>query len=64
MSMTADEVRSCQEFAKQLVGKTIKTAEVDGYGVWLTFDDGKEFHYNASDGGYSSFGIGDANTDD
>ena len=35
--------------------KTIKTAEIDGYGITLTFEDGGSFRYDASDGGYSSW---------
>lgn len=41
----------------KLIGKTIKTAEVNGYGIHIEFDDGSIFHYDATDGGYSSYGI-------
>ena len=41
---------------KELIGKTICDADVDGYGMVLTFDDGSVFNYCASEGGYSSYG--------
>lgn len=42
---------------KDLTGKTIKKIDIDGYGVKIRFTDGTEFVYNASDGGYSCWGI-------
>ena len=41
----------------KLIGKTIKTAKVNGYGIYIEFDDGTIFSYDASDGGYSSYDI-------
>ena len=41
----------------KLIGKTIKTAEVNGYGIYIEFDDGSTFQYDATDGGYSSYDI-------
>ena len=38
-----------------LMGKTIKHAEVNGFGIILVFNDGTQFEYSASDGGYSSW---------
>lgn len=40
---------------KELKGKTIVNAEVNGYCVCLVFDDGTMFIYEASDGGYSTY---------
>lgn len=40
---------------EKLIGKTIKEADIDGFGVYLTFEDGSAFEYNASDGGYSRY---------
>ena len=40
-----------------LIGRTIKKASVDGFEVYLKFDDGTEFTYEASDGGYSTYCI-------
>ena len=48
----------------RLIGKTIVQADVDGYGIELTFDDGSLFLYSASDGGYSTYGFEDEVTDD
>ena len=42
---------------KELIGKTIKSIDVDGFGVDIVFTDGTEFVYGASDGGYSSWDI-------
>ena len=42
---------------KQLIGKTISSAEIDGFGLNLKFTDGSELDYNATDGGYSTFEI-------
>lgn len=41
----------------KLIGKTIKTAEVNGYGIYIEFNDGSTFHYEASDRGYSSYNV-------
>ncbi len=45
------------EVQKQLIGKTISSAEIDGFGLNLKFTDGTELDYNATDGGYSTFDI-------
>lgn len=42
---------------KEITSKTIQTASIDGFGVYLTFTDGTELEFDASDGGYSSFTI-------
>lgn len=42
---------------KDLIGKTVKEAYIDGYGVCIIFTDGTELAYSASDGGYSSWDI-------
>ena len=42
---------------KDLIGKTIKSVEVDGYGIEMHFADGTVFVYYASDGGYSNWEI-------
>ena len=42
---------------EQLKGKTISSAEVDGFGLVLKFTDGSRLEYNATDGGYSTFDI-------
>lgn len=41
--------------SERLVGRKIVKADVDGYGIELTLDDGSVFIYNATDGGYSSY---------
>ena len=41
----------------RLVGRTIETAEVDGYGILINFRDGSVLSYAASDGGYSCFDL-------
>lgn len=41
----------------RLVGRTIETAEVDGYGIRIFFRDGSVFHYMATDGGYSDYDL-------
>lgn len=41
----------------ELLGKTISKIEIDGYGITLATEDGCLLEYNASDGGYSSYGI-------
>ena len=38
---------------KRLAGRTIVKADVSGYGITLVFDNGVQFEYHASDGGYS-----------
>ena len=40
-----------------LVGKKIVKADVSGFGATLWFDDGTYLNYDATDGGYSTFGI-------
>ena len=42
---------------KDLIGKTIESVEVDGYGIEMRFTDGTVFVYGASDGGYSNWDI-------
>jgi len=46
-----------EETEKQLIGRTIVKADVDGFGIRLVLDDGSRFEYDASDGGYSSWEI-------
>lgn len=46
-----------EKIQEQLIGKTISSAEVDGFGLNLKFTDGTELNYNATDGGYSTFDI-------
>lgn len=43
--------------SERLIGKTIVKADVDGFGMELILDDGSIFVYNASDGGYSTYGF-------
>lgn len=43
------------EINKKLEGKTIKTADIDGYEIEIIFTDGSVFHYDATDGGYSDW---------
>ena len=38
-----------------LIGKTIESADINGFGIELRFTDGSVFDYSASDGGYSSW---------
>ena len=40
-----------------LAGKTIRKAAVSGGGVVLEFEDGTNLNYEASDGGYSCWGL-------
>ena len=40
-----------------LVGKTVKSADVNGHGVRIKFADGTVFDYDATDGGYSCWSI-------
>ena len=46
-----------------LVGKTIRKAAVSGDGVVLEFEDGTNLNYEATDGGYSCWGLYTANGD-
>ena len=46
-----------QKTNEALIGKTIKSAEVNGHSVIITFEDGTEFYYDASDGGYSCWSV-------
>lgn len=46
-----------EKVSAALAGKKIVKATVDGHGLVLWFDDGTYLNYNASDGGYSTFGI-------
>ena len=46
-----------------LTGKTIKEAEVDGFGIRMVFTDGAVFEYDASDGGYSQYELTEATAD-
>ena len=47
---------------KELAGKEIFTAEVNGFSVVLNFVDGSRFEYEASDGGYSHWDLIPAGT--
>ena len=42
---------------EDLIGKTIKSVEIYGYGIEMRFTDGTIFEYCASDGGYSNWDI-------
>ena len=42
---------------KDLIGKTVKQADISGYGVEIVFTDGTMFSYYPSDGGYSTWDI-------
>lgn len=42
---------------KDLIGKTVESVDVDGFGVCIVFTDGTEFVYSSSDGGYSSWDV-------
>ena len=42
---------------KDLIGKTIESIEINGYGIEMRFTDGTVFEYDASDGGYSNWDI-------
>lgn len=48
----------------QLIGKTISSAEIDGFGLNLKFTDGSELDYDATDGGYSTFEITESKGDE
>lgn len=41
----------------RLAGRTIVTAEVDGFGIRIIFRDGSVFRYAATDGGYSDYDL-------
>lgn len=56
--------QTMSKYADELVGRTITKAEVNGYGMELTFEDGRVFYFDASDGGYSSYGFGEEGADD
>lgn len=43
--------------SKLLVEKTIRRAEVTGYGVKLVMSDGTVLDYDSSDGGYSTWTV-------
>lgn len=43
------------EINKDLEGKKITKADINGFGIILRFDDGTTFYYDATDGGYSSY---------
>lgn len=45
---------------KFLIGKTIKDVEINGFCFNITFTDNSKIEYNASDAGYSSWGIKEA----
>lgn len=49
-----------EETFNDLVGKKIKDIKVDGFGIFLLLEDGTEFIYDASDGGYSTWEIKDS----
>lgn len=51
-------------YEDELVGRTITKATVDGYGMELTFEDGRVFYFDASDGGYSLYGFDEKGADD
>lgn len=40
-----------------LLGKTVRSADVNGFGVRIKFTDGTVFDYGASDGGYSCWSV-------
>lgn len=42
---------------EKLIGKTIEAVSLSGYEVYLYFTDGSRFKYDASDGGYSTYGF-------
>ena len=42
---------------KDLIGRTVKAIEVDGFGLEIEFIDGTKFIYTPSDGGYSSWDV-------
>lgn len=42
---------------KDLIGKTIKSIEADGFEITITTEDGAVLTYYSSDGGYSSWEV-------
>ena len=40
-----------------ILGKTVMSADVNGFGVRIKFTDGTVFDYSASDGGYSCWSV-------
>lgn len=52
-----EELLKEDETNNSLAGKTIKEANIDGYGVYIKFTDGVELDYSASEGGYSTWDI-------
>lgn len=47
----------CTKISRQLKGKTITNAQVEGDIIILKFDDNTRFEYHPSDGGYSTFSL-------
>lgn len=45
------------DIEQRIIGKSVKSACVDGYEVTIEFTDGTVFKYEASDGGYSSYSL-------
>ncbi len=48
---------------KDLIGKTIASIEIDGFGLKILFTDGTTFIYDSSDGGYSTWTISKQQTE-
>lgn len=46
-----------EEIKKLFINKKIKDIYVDGFGIELVLEDGTKLEYNATDGGYSSWGV-------
>lgn len=46
-----------KKIKKALLGKKIKEIHIDGYGIEIITEDNLRFEYNATDGGYSSYGV-------
>lgn len=44
---------------EKMKGKTIKSFEVDGFRVKISFTDGTYFEYDAMGGGYSTWDYGE-----
>ena len=42
---------------RKLIGKTVVSAEINGFGVTIKFSDGSILDYSSSDNGYSSWEI-------
>ena len=57
VSQNARKVGEVEMTEKDLIGKTVESIEVDGYGIEMRFTDGTVFEYGASDGGYSCWDI-------